>query len=283
MYWEKALPTGMATTGSSPTFIQQGRALPPISLQHSTAVGSAAPQGKPLEMAPAAAAAWQLAAGPVLVGDVARTSTMPIGIPSLSIPPADVMKHNLVVQNQSSGGSLYAAHFTNQGYPGISDGHSAQAIYKLPSIRSHFDEPTHTSFALTGLPTQPPRIYDSAGEDYSSIPTNAAVGYNTLISPANPKRQTRSKDGKFECPICGKRFSQSGNLNRHKVVHTKERKYKCEVRHVFHLMKFPFLTLLTEVIHIHIVSTLYPGLWQRLLTKISCSHTSNRPHRNKSF
>ena len=32
-----------------------------------------------------------------------------------------------------------------------------------------------------------------------------------------------------QCEICGKIFNQSGNLNRHRVVHTRERPFKCDV------------------------------------------------------
>jgi stress-induced morphogen len=36
-------------------------------------------------------------------------------------------------------------------------------------------------------------------------------------------------EAKFRCEICGKVFNQSGNLNRHKVVHTRSRPFKCDV------------------------------------------------------
>ena len=40
----------------------------------------------------------------------------------------------------------------------------------------------------------------------------------------------RSKLGKkYVCPVCGKSFNQSGNLNRHRVVHTKERPFRCNI------------------------------------------------------
>lgn len=44
-----------------------------------------------------------------------------------------------------------------------------------------------------------------------------------------PKARGGAEGRKYECTICGKCFNQSGNLNRHRVVHSKERQFKCDI------------------------------------------------------
>lgn len=39
--------------------------------------------------------------------------------------------------------------------------------------------------------------------------------------------RTHEGERKFHCPICSKTFLQSGHLNRHKMIHTGERPFKC--------------------------------------------------------
>eukprot|EP00039_Didymoeca_costata_P001621 m.53855 g.53855 ORF g.53855 m.53855 type:complete len:349 (+) comp10884_c0_seq3:245-1291(+) len=56
------------------------------------------------------------------------------------------------------------------------------------------------------------------------------VPFKSRTSSSSTSSSPEGKySAKYQCDICGKIFNQSGNLNRHRVVHTRERPFKCQI------------------------------------------------------
>lgn len=69
--------------------------------------------------------------------------------------------------------------------------------------------------------------YISNGGDFNRKFDIGEFQVNGARKFADTKRQKPAN--KYQCEVCGKSFNQSGNLNRHKVVHTRERPFSCDV------------------------------------------------------
>eukprot|EP00035_Acanthoeca_spectabilis_P034089 m.26980 g.26980 ORF g.26980 m.26980 type:complete len:276 (-) comp6378_c0_seq2:909-1736(-) len=74
------------------------------------------------------------------------------------------------------------------------------------------------SSALPSAPTNVP------------CPTPPAAPSLPLLKPAPERQKSATRHSTtYPCSVCGKVFNQSGNLSRHKVVHTGERSFKCDI------------------------------------------------------
>lgn len=76
-----------------------------------------------------------------------------------------------------------------------------------------------SSVGGTPFPTEP-----------NQDPTQATARSTSGGTGIKVKRGAKPKGGgKYACEVCGKSFSQSGNLNRHKVVHSRIRPFQCDI------------------------------------------------------